>query len=261
MSACLEPERERPRVPGVVPVNDDRAALADPLLVDLTSNLRLVEAVQPRVRERHRAGHVAAAALVVESPAVVRRGRADVDDRHVGLVEEPAEVSPVDGAQPVRLALMNAHRFVFPVLTVGLQKTKAPAEQGCSELERRTYVCRTLRCTTCSAWHRSNTARDCGWAWSRSFGQHPAIHRPGPSTGKSVAAGPWMAVEATSALDDDRPVHVGVDVTDEEVLARILGRHLDLERLALVDGIAGRRSGLHPPRCRPIRYAAPSRCW
>ena len=130
VSACFEPERERPRVPRVVPVNDDRAALANPLLIDLALNLRLVEAVQPRVGERHRAGHVAAAALVVESPAVVRRGGADVDDRHVRLVEEPAEISPVDGAQPVRLALMNAHWFVVPVLTVGLQKNKSPCRAG-----------------------------------------------------------------------------------------------------------------------------------
>ena len=77
-------------------------------------------------------------------------------------------------------------------------------------------------------------------------GGHGRVHSgsilPSTDPGRQQAIRRGRAVDggdATSALDDDRPVHVGMDVTHEEVLARILGRHLDLEGLALVDGIAG----------------------
>ena len=72
---------------GAVGVDDDRALGRDALLVEQADDLGLVDAVQPRRRERDRARDVAAARLAVQSPAVVGGDRAQVDDGQAGVAE------------------------------------------------------------------------------------------------------------------------------------------------------------------------------
>ena len=88
---------ERGHIGRVVTVDDDRAVRRHVLVDEELGDLGRIDAAEPLAGERDRARDVAAARLALESPAVVGRGRAEIDDGEVRIAQAPGEVGGGDG--------------------------------------------------------------------------------------------------------------------------------------------------------------------